>query len=127
MTTFDFVVLSLATFRVASLFADEDGPFDVFVNIRNIRGLTELLSCLWCNSVWFGAIWSAMYYVNADFVWLAYPFALSSLAVIIGCLVVFFDAEELDEHTEETHYHIENQNLPDDFVKKLAEMERQHR
>jgi hypothetical protein len=56
----------LATWRLASLLVDEDGPFEVFAKLRDFvgvqydaysqpRGTNEVskaLTCIWCTSVW---------------------------------------------------------------------------
>jgi len=68
MSSFElFVVYVFALWRVVSMVANEDGPFDLF---RNLRGLVEALdnrfatlhdfglykgyTCEWCVSLWLG-------------------------------------------------------------------------
>ena len=94
----DFIVLVLATWRLASLLALEDGPLAIFARFRrhvgvhydeysNPSGTTELargILCVWCNSMWIGLFWTGLYFVFRDAVlWLALPFALSAGAVIV--------------------------------------------
>ena len=53
-----FVLGSLATWRVAHLLADEDGPADLVVRLRARLGsrlLGELMDCFYCLSVWVAA------------------------------------------------------------------------
>jgi hypothetical protein len=53
-----FVVASLATWRVAHLIAEEDGPADVVVRVRATLGdgvLGRLMDCFACTSVWAAA------------------------------------------------------------------------
>lgn len=53
-----FAVASLATWRVAHLVVEEDGPFDLVVRLRQRAGdgaLGALLDCFFCSSVWAGA------------------------------------------------------------------------
>lgn len=58
-----FVAVGLAGWRVASLLVQEDGPFEIFARLRRAVGLErvgelpsgflpDLLSCVWCASVW---------------------------------------------------------------------------
>jgi len=60
------IILSLATWRLASLLVQEDGPFDVFGKLRHAAGVrydersvaygtnpvAQALTCIWCASVW---------------------------------------------------------------------------
>lgn len=98
MTWFDFFVLALATWRLASLLSREDGPFYLFARARHWAGvryneqsqmistnhLAEGVLCLWCNSVWFAILWTGLYFaLNELAVWLALPFALSTAAIML--------------------------------------------
>lgn len=91
------IILALATWRMASLLADEDGPFDVFARLRLARGVeydqqgqpyvpggSEVafqVICLWCNSLWVGLAWTLLYFfIPSVAPWLAMPFALSAVA-----------------------------------------------
>jgi hypothetical protein len=93
----DLLILGLATFRVSSLFAREDGPAEIFEFIRFKAGVkyndksepygsTELakgLLCVWCNSVWFALFFTAIYLIWNPFILFLLPFAVSSIAIII--------------------------------------------
>ncbi len=55
------LIVGLASWRIANMLVDEDGPFDIFERLRQAAGLRpgevngflpELLSCIWCTSVW---------------------------------------------------------------------------
>lgn len=49
---------TLTVWRVAHLLSAEDGPWDVFVRVRNRAGnsvLGELLDCFYCLSLWISA------------------------------------------------------------------------
>jgi hypothetical protein len=53
-----FVLGALATWRVAHLLAEEDGPADLVVRLRTRLGsrpLGELMDCFYCLSVWVAA------------------------------------------------------------------------
>lgn len=96
----DLLLLSLAVWRLSSLFAREDGPYDIFIKIRLKAGVsidefgeeysTNMLSkgllCIWCNSLWFSSIVSLFASRNV----IGYIFntlALSALAIIIDKVV----------------------------------------
>lgn len=92
MKILEVLLLSLATWRMASLLVNEEGPFRVFERIREwvgIRGpevpdrfLAGVLSCVWCCSLWVGAGWTILFYLFPNIVgWLAFPFALSAVAI----------------------------------------------
>ncbi len=70
-------ILILATWRITKLFITESGPFRVFYRIRRFFGasdltgevepekskfMSELLSCLYCFSIWVGILISLFSY-----------------------------------------------------------------
>ena len=92
--------MSLATWRVASLLADEGGPFDVLEKLRTRLGvryvddtserqgtgeLSRNLLCTWCSTLYFVApFWTVFYALSRKWaIWIALPFALSALAVYV--------------------------------------------
>lgn len=94
-------ILALATWRVTSLITWERGPLHVFERIRAAAGIRhnewgkpnvipetfwgELLTCLWCCSIYVGAFWAIAFAgLGAVAVILALPFALSTAALWIG-------------------------------------------
>ena len=92
------VVLGLATWRLASMLATEEGPWSIFERLRRRIGIrrgdegvpyaeSELakgLMCVWCNSVWIGAAMTIFYVLLGDVVmYLTMPLALSAVAVIV--------------------------------------------
>jgi len=102
MTSFImFVVISLSVWRISSLFAREDGPFDVFARIRSFAGVeydkeSEMFStngfskgliCVWCNSVWFSAV-GAVFVSGNVLEWIAYTLAMSAVAIMVESIVV---------------------------------------
>ena len=96
-----FFYLSLAAWRLASLIANEDGPWLIFKRLReraehwckNYRfcrelGLYELVSCEWCNSIWIGVGLTLLYlWIGDTILYLALPLALSTVAILIKYLV----------------------------------------
>lgn len=79
MSTFDFFVLGLATWRVSNMLVNEKGPWSLFVGIRKMAGIVHdennlpamipdgflpgVLSCVWCCSVWVSLLWVTFYFV----------------------------------------------------------------
>ena len=107
-TTFEFVILALATWRIASLICNEDGPFDVFERIRNHAkslstrsklcrtfGLEELFHCEWCMSMYLGAVLTILFYlVPLPTLYASLPFTLSTVTIVIKYVVqVLMNAE----------------------------------
>jgi hypothetical protein len=101
MSFVDIFILALATWRISSLFVDERGPFDIFVKVRSWTGIThdqsrvavefpdtffaQLLSCVWCLSVWVGLFFAITYFTLWYIaIWIAFPFALSAAAIVIS-------------------------------------------
>lgn len=100
----DFIILALAAWRLSSLFADEDGPFDIFERLRTWLGVRYVsdsngdveryvpnntptlkrnvargIICRWCNSVWFSTLLAVLYIVSRNAPWhiIIMAFALS--------------------------------------------------
>ena len=96
-----FFYLALAAWRLASLVANEDGPWQLFRRFRDRAeymckkyrfcselGLYELLSCEWCNSIWIGAGLTILYlWIGESILYIAIPLALSTVTIIIKYLV----------------------------------------
>jgi hypothetical protein len=92
----DILLFGLATWRISSLLAAEVGPFGVFDKLRRVTGvsydagilicpnvLAKGITCVWCNSVWVGAGWAVAAWLWPDARWLALPFALSAITIVI--------------------------------------------
>ena len=94
------IVLGLATWRISALLTREAGPFHMFEKLRELAGIehdqegnvqmiphkffAELLSCVWCNSIWAGTFWTIMLISLPKVApWIALPFALSTLAILL--------------------------------------------
>jgi len=96
-----FFYLGLAAWRLASLIANEDGPWMMFKHLRQWAekwcnkyrfcrelGLHDLVACEWCNSVWIGAGLTVLYlWIGEAILYLALPLALSTVAIIIKYVV----------------------------------------
>lgn len=102
MTPLDWVIAALALWRLASLFTEERGPFDVFWRLRARAGIIHddegrpigydetryaagLLYCLWCFSLVAALLYGALWLVWPDGARaLSVPFALSAGAIAAG-------------------------------------------
>lgn len=86
-----FMIAALAIFRVAHLIAKENGPFDVFLQLRDItmmrygrfHWLTEGIHCPVCVAFWLA--WLVPFVP----VWIQFGLALSVIPLL---LVVFINA-----------------------------------
>lgn len=97
--SFIFVLSSFAVWRASNLLSNERGPFGFFRHLRyrvyklclNIPfcrrfHLYELVTCEWCNSVWFAGALTAFYVVDGIVrlsFFFPYVFALSAVAILI--------------------------------------------
>jgi hypothetical protein len=114
MTLNTFFYLSLAAWRLASLIANEDGPWMMFRRLRERAeqwckkyrfcrefGIYELFSCEWCNSVWIGAGLTVLYlWLGEAILYLALPLALSTVVIIIKYVVQLLQsAQQLLDNT----------------------------
>ena len=118
MTLTIFFYLGLAAWRLASLVANEDGPWMVFRRLRQKAeqwcnrypfcrelGVYDLFSCEWCNSVWIGTGLTLFYlWVGEAILYLAVPLALSTVAIIIKYVVqVLQSAQQYYETNQKSH------------------------
>lgn len=103
MKKFDFVLLALATWRTATMLVKEDGPWLMFEHLRLRVGLQppqhpamtretdppgqmpgSILNCVWCTSMWVAAAFTLLFaFKRKAALWVAMPFALSSISCII--------------------------------------------
>ncbi len=94
----DYLILGLATWRIANLLVNEDGPWDILLKLRYAAGtrydqqsqpyptnvFSGLLICVWCLSPWVGGIFTLGYLFNPTVtIWISLPFALSAMAVAV--------------------------------------------
>jgi hypothetical protein len=96
-----FFYLALAAWRLASLIANEDGPWQIFKRLRQRAeewcnryrfcrelGLYELVTCEWCNSIWIGIGLTMLYlWIGESILYIALPLALSTVAIVIKYVV----------------------------------------
>ena len=85
---FDVLVLGLATWRISHMLVWEDGPFKIFIRMQSWMErndfLIDLFSCVWCLSVWVGAILVLSAIIDKTVtIYLMLPFALSSITILL--------------------------------------------
>lgn len=102
MTTIsNILILGLATWRLSSLFAREDGPFRIFQRFRNWLGeragsiwflqkffvtTWEGIHCIACNSLWFSAIIAVV--IAKDFTsWVVCTLSISTVAILTETVI----------------------------------------
>ncbi len=84
------VWIGMAVWRISSLLVHEDGPWDVFVRLRKLAGvssgpdpvegfLTNLLSCVWCTSLWVAPVMWGLWQVTE---WAVIILAASTIAIV---------------------------------------------
>lgn len=95
----DFIILSLATLRLANMLADveQGGPWGMLTWFRTKAGVrydqeskpygtgswARGLLCIYCNSMWFGIAFTVGYYLVPDLTLaIAIPFAMSAVAIL---------------------------------------------
>lgn len=93
-------IFIMALWRISSLFTKERGPFDVFVKVRTLTGIqhdeqgmpwiipdnvfAQIVSCVWCFSIWASFGLSILAYFFYDFaLLLSTVFAFSAGAVLL--------------------------------------------
>jgi hypothetical protein len=92
------VLVGLAAWRIAVLLVNEDGPWDLAERLRDLagvnkpgpmRGISKLLTCVWCTSFWTALIMAAIFL----WVW-APPVELVSVAGVALLLERSVSAQE---------------------------------
>ena len=64
MNGLDFILLAVATWRLSYLLTGETGPFFIVQRLRTLRGLSGVLSCVYCASMWVAMALLAVYQVE---------------------------------------------------------------
>jgi hypothetical protein len=103
----DFLVASLATWRMTSLLVRERGPYDLLARARRASRTTPVggaFACFYCASLWVAAP-IAFWLVGASRSWPVVWLAISGLAVLLDRATTKelpMDLLELDEAIEQT-------------------------
>lgn len=104
MSLTELIIYILAVWRIANLFVNERGPFDVFSKLRVAAGhsvdeegvsveipdgfFSQVLSCLWCSSVWVAFWFTGLWLIDHEFALrFAVPFAMSAGAIMIDAFI----------------------------------------
>jgi len=97
MTILEFAIFALATWRISSLGAEEEGPWGLFDLARYKLGVrydsegyaygknefANRLVCIWCISGWIGTGWIVFWLMVPQVAfWCALPFALGAVAIV---------------------------------------------
>lgn len=91
------IFFSLATWRMSSMLAREDGPDDVLHKLRYHLGVRydefsepysdkmfgKLVLCMWCSSLWVAFVYTILITPQDLVNYLIYPLAFSSGAILI--------------------------------------------
>lgn len=96
---FDFIVIGLATYRIAFAISTEEGPFSIFLNLRTALGAYDYaensepktvwgrgISCPLCVGFWVSLLFLGMYACRFM------PFNIFLLWMGIAGLQVFFNS-----------------------------------
>lgn len=62
MTVFQFVICALACYRCTVLIARDACPWRICARLRKVRGLSNLLKCPYCVSLWCAALIVTAFY-----------------------------------------------------------------
>lgn len=104
MSIVSLILAALAVWRMSNMLADfdQEGPGRILVKLRYLAGvrynensvpypktnLAQGLTCVYCNSVWIGAVFGLMLYSVPEFtLWFSLPLAFSAVAIILERLV----------------------------------------
>lgn len=74
---FEFILMSLAVWRITHLLGKEDGPFNIIFLMRKKAGagfFGSLLDCFYCLSIWIAlpfGIWLGITWWEKFLIWLA--------------------------------------------------------
>lgn len=82
VSVFQFVIAALACYRVSVLLVKDAGPWEVFKKARKLTRVSKLLNCMFCTSVWVGAMIEAALYSSG----------VKDLPIVCVCLALGMSA-----------------------------------
>lgn len=108
MSLIIFFYLALAAWRLASLVANEEGPWQMFKRLRERAeqwcksyrfcrelGVYDLFACEWCNSIWIGTGLTLLYlWLGETLLYFVIPLALSTVVILIKYIVQFLQTAQ---------------------------------
>ena len=87
---------------MSSLIVHEEGPFNIFMKIREFFGIQHdngiaymipdsfiagLISCVWCFSIWLSVLWAVLWFISPEItLYVSIPLAFSAFAIIVETL-----------------------------------------
>lgn len=80
LSPFEFLTLSISTWRIAYMLVSETGPAGVFTRTRTLPH-GGVFNCIYCCSVWVGI--GALILWHYDYMVVLYPFAISGAAMML--------------------------------------------
>lgn len=91
MTWLNFILGSLATFRLALLVSKEDGPYFIFKKIRKLpdkgTATEKGLACIFCTSIYSSSLVTLFFWWMGEIkgaYWILYWLAFSSVAIFMN-------------------------------------------
>lgn len=101
----NFLLVSLAVWRLTSLLAREEGPFLIFTKLRDKLGVkydslsraygttffSKLILCPWCLSIWISAVCAPFLIPETSGVYLGISWYITYVFAI-SAFVIFFDS-----------------------------------
>lgn len=95
------VLLGLSTWRISSMLCYEEGPFGIFVKIREMAGIEhndlntpvvypdrffgKLFECIWCLSVWVSATFVVFYiFLPTLAIYFSLWLSLSTICIMVN-------------------------------------------
>lgn len=94
MTAFQFTVIALAAYRVWQFIGEDLLMKQIRLKLGR-RGV-EFVTCPWCLGFWVCVAWVLAFWADARAIWVAVPFALSSVVGFAYALVTRLDEYERD-------------------------------
>lgn len=82
ITPLDFLILALATWRLAYLMAKEAAPFQLMTKLRQRTTFGGLLDCIKCSSWWAAGVMLLLWFTPLQLV--VWVFAISGGALMLG-------------------------------------------
>ena len=96
MGVVELLIAGLASWRLARMVVQENGPFRVFARLRGALPLGGLLDCMKCASFWTAAFCLLAIHVSA-LDWLVYALAINGA----GLMLAAFSGVEIPQYVSE--------------------------
>lgn len=74
------IIAALSTYGLSSLIVYKDGPFDVFLKLRN-KYQTSAIHCVTCLSVWVSVPFVILIFLGLT--WLLVPLAIVGIVILL--------------------------------------------